>query len=759
MNTTQTKITPKRLVEHAISVRSLENALAVERAIIDLVGAEYRRPLGDIWNNFGLVSQAGDFDHKVIEAVTNAQDAILEREAAKRFAGAEVPYTSPREAAKDLLALDQAATRDRIHVDITSAGDEQLTQRKITIGVSDDGCGMTPAQMSTTVLQLGARHKSDSLYQQGAFGLGVKSTFRNAQAAVIITRRAPEMAGQREDRVAVAVVRWAEFGKGLGAHYLTTTDWADGGNPAAEPWSEPAGDIDFPVGTRLTLVEYQVKGLHRARSGDPKAFQAVASTRLNEPVIAFRHTSYLVNKPEPRTVYGLAHQLQVDPPKQRGRDRMPFAIDGVTYQLPINWWVFPVDGPRGRNSKVADGHVVSFTSSGQVHHHWDKNQFRAKTGLNKVHEGAYVVVETDALPITARTRLFTPDRAAMLPNDRAIQLEDSIAAFLKDHDELREINGQLQRAAVESALGSRKTRAVAQRISQAFHAKGFNTGGGAGPGRQNPPVGGGKPKKLKLLKEPTLLSGPRTVTVRPEDTRSITFWLNAQDSFLARGVGTFEVACDHPDLDTAKLPHSDLLNGRVRVNALIPETAKLGEFTLTATVPQWISGAGGLAGPLTHETTLIVTDEPRTPPSTPTSSGGVQGSGAEVALLWRHNLPANEAGHLEHLAASALANDPEYKDLAKLGEQPIPTIVLNENYTELKRYRESVRRKKGDAAVETAQGRYAAALGVGLLVMNADPTLESLSDEQRSAIGRAQARTALSLLPDFDLLMAQLEVD
>lgn len=162
MTTIVTKISPKALVERAVAVRSLEDALAAERAIIEFVGDEYRRPLGDVWNNFGLVSHAGDFDNKVIEAVTNAQDAILEREAAKRFAGGKIPYRSPREAANDLLALDQKTTRERIHVDLASAGDEQLKQRKITIGVSDDGSGMTPSQMSTTVLQLGSRHKSVS---------------------------------------------------------------------------------------------------------------------------------------------------------------------------------------------------------------------------------------------------------------------------------------------------------------------------------------------------------------------------------------------------------------------------------------------------------------------------------------------------------------------------------------------------------------------------------------------------------------------
>ena len=760
MSTVETKVTARQLVDLARDVRSHADAVAVERAIIGLVGAEHRRPLGDVWNNFGLVSQAGDFDHKVIEAVTNAQDSILEREAVARFGEEPIPYSSPREATEALLDLELKTTRDRIQVEFSSAGAEELKQRKITIAVSDDGCGMTPSQMTTTILQLGSRHKSERFYQQGAFGLGVKSTFRNAAAAVIISRRAPEMGDAAEDRVAVAVVRWEEFGKGLGAYYLTTSDWGDGADPGASPWSAPAAEVDFPVGTRLILVEYQVKGLHRARSGDSSAFQAVASTRLHQPVIPFRQTSYLVKKPEPRTVYGVAHQLEIDPPKLHGHDPMPFVIEGETYQLPIDWWVFPAGAgePGGRATRIANGHVVSFTSSGQVHHHWDKTRFKALTGWNKVDDRVYVVVRTDALPITTRTRLFTPDRAALLPSDHAIRLENSVAAFLKDHDELREINGQLQLEAVQSALGSRKTRAVAQRISQAFHAKGFSTGGGTGSGRNNPPKRG-RPKKLKLLKEPTALTGPKRVTVRPEDTRSITFWLDAKDSFMARGVGTFEVSTDHPDLDPTKLPHSDLVNGRIRVNALIPEDAKLGEFTLTTTVPQWSSGAGGLAGPLTFETTLVVTDEPPAPPPDPATSGGARGAGAEVALQWRGDMPANEAGHVEDITAEALSEDPEYKDLSKLGELPIPTIVLNENFSELRKYREARRKAKGDRAVEEAHARYAAGIGVGLLVMRAEKSLDGLTDEQLSAIGRAQARTTLSLLPDFDRLMNELDED
>lgn len=752
--------TAKKIVRFACDVRSMDDARRLEEAIVESVGSEHRRPLGDVWNNFGLVSHTGDFDHKVIEAVTNAQDAILEREATKRFRGGLIPYQSPRAAARDLLDLEGKTTSERIHVEFFSAGAVQDKQRAITIGVTDDGCGMKPTQMRSTILQLGSRHKSDSRYQQGAFGLGVKSAYRNAQAVVIISRRAPEMGDADADRVTVAVVTWKAFGKGLCASYLTTTDWGEGANGEAEPWSAPAADVEFPVGTRLLLVEYQVRGLHRAYSGDHRNFQAVANTRLHEPVLPFRQTSHLIKKAEPRTVYGLARALSDSPPADHGHDRLPFAIDGTTYQLPINWWVFPAaaNKPGGRDSRVAAGHVVSFTSSGQIHHHWDKPRFKADTRLNKVDDRVYVVVETDALPIETRTALFTPDRSAMLPGERATRLEESVAAFLRDHDELREINGNLQREAIESALGSRKTRAVAQRISQAFQAKGFSSGPGTGSGRGSG-GGRGKPKKLKLLKEPTALTGPKTVTMRPEDVRTITYWLDAKDSFMTRGIGRFDIECDHPDLDATMLLHSDLRNGRIRLNILIPENAACGEFNLVARAPEWNSLAGGLAGPLKHETTLVVTDEPPPPPTDPSKDSGAKSAGAEIALQWRDDIPGNQVGWVDEIEARALAADPEYKDLAKLGGTEIPTIVLNESFSQFRRYVSVMRANKGDRAVEDAKARYAAGVGVGLLVAHSDDDLKELTDDHRAAIARAQARAALTLLPDFDKLMAQLDAE
>ena len=754
-------MTDRGIIEQALAARSLEDVRALETAIVAHVGAEYRRPLGDAWNNFGLMSHAGDFDHKVIENVTNAQDAVLERLAAERFGPDRliVPFGSPREAADALIPRLTEDVERRIAVDIYSPGDVDLGDKRITFCVRDDGCGMTAAQMPHTILQLGSSHKSYVAWQQGAFGLGAKSTFRNARAVVIVSRRAPEMADD-DSRIAVAVVRWDSFGKGLAASYLTTTDWDEGRDPHALPWSAPASVMPgFGPGTYISLVSYQVRGFHRRFSGDERAFHAVAQTRLPRPVIPFRHTSHLVAKPEPRTVRGVAEALAsavaANPDLRRGRETLPFHIEGTTYQLPIDWFVFPAPAnkPGGRNSLVASGHVVVFTSAGQTHHHWDQATFKDRTRLNKLDGRVFVLVGTDELPIEIRTRLFTPDRSALLPNDDSIRLESAIAALLDDPEhELAEINSQLLREEIEKSLGGRGTRAVAQKISRAFAMRGFSSALSNGSGRRKKKKRG-RPHAFELLAEPTTIEGPEKVILRPGDTRSITYWINAVDAFARRG-GRLEVICDHPQINAREIAVGELHDGRARVTLAVPDQPELGEFTLTARIPEWPRVAGGIAGPISLETAVTMTDEPPKPPKEPDVGGGASRDGGEVALVWTRaedkEWGANVPGSLELVPAATLSLRDEYKDLRRLGDLEIPTIFLSEDYSELKKYLKTLHGRRKVITVERTQDKYAQGVGVGLLVLNEQEKKHPMDDDARVVAVQAIARATLSLLPEFD---------
>ncbi len=66
------------IITAALDARTLADAEKAQKMIEIAIGARYPRPLGDMPNNQGFTSTAGSFDHKIIENITNMQDAVLE---------------------------------------------------------------------------------------------------------------------------------------------------------------------------------------------------------------------------------------------------------------------------------------------------------------------------------------------------------------------------------------------------------------------------------------------------------------------------------------------------------------------------------------------------------------------------------------------------------------------------------------------------------------------------------------------------------
>ena len=94
----------REIISAALAARTVKQAEALNTAIAADVGATFYRPVGDKINNFGLMTTSGSYDFKLIENVTNMQDALLERAAGERFADLDaVPYPTPHEAARRLL--------------------------------------------------------------------------------------------------------------------------------------------------------------------------------------------------------------------------------------------------------------------------------------------------------------------------------------------------------------------------------------------------------------------------------------------------------------------------------------------------------------------------------------------------------------------------------------------------------------------------------------------------------------------------------
>ena len=772
--------TSRTVVQAALDASSVDDAIRLQEMLVENIGHEYFRPVGDKYGNGGLMGAAGSYDEKLIELVTNMQDGVMERLAKLRFGSLKaVPYANPHEAARELtghLSLNEMAKK--VQVLIKDPDSNAKKTKRITVCCRDEGCGMTPGSVPKTIFALGDSPKADVRFLQGAFGAGGAMTYRNAHYVVLVSRRDPALLGGGEqDRICVTIVFWKQLTKVKTAFYLVNRPWEKPGD-VSEPWSCPADEFpEFTPGTYLALISYGVEGAHRAHGGDERSFDTILNTRLYRPVMPVYFVNEIARAGRGDNIRGLAHRLeQTSHNLLVGEEALPFHHAGTTYQLPVRYVLFKTPGGPGERRKfVAKDHAVLFTSNGQAHHHWTPRGFRERTRFNKLYDRILVVVETDALPIEVRSNLFTPDRSELVRGDAAIRLEQEMETFLRESAVLQEANTSLIRESYKAG-SDQPTAAIARRISQALPLaiKGFGFGpsgpgagaggsGGNGPGSAG--GGGGSSRSIELHTDPTKVTGPKIVQAEPGRTRSITYKVDVVDSFYD-GRGELRVRCGHPDIDESDISVGRGWGGRVRVMIAVPDTAVLGDYSLEIVLDDWMRAAGGIGHRLAHTTTLRVVEQissSGTGTGKPTSNGQGTGgptAGGGVALRFTGIAEQEDWGHgtvgaIQDVPAQVLAEmQTDYAELAALGDQLIPTILINQDYTPFKKYLSS--RSKELTEVDRPREQYAVGVGVGILALRS--YLDSAAakgdrgpdDALLNAVYAATASATLAVMPAFD---------
>ena len=773
--------TSKKIVERALDARTPEEAAAVQDLIASAFGRRHQRPLGDTWNNQGILTGSGaSYDHKSLEVVTNMQDAVLELWAVREHGSRdETPFATPHDAAASLLAgLDRQQKAELATATVDKAGDEP-DKKRVTLVMRDFGCGIANAEVPRGIFRVGAKNKDGIDWQQGTFGLGGATTYRNARAVVLVTRRHPELLEPgEEDLITVAVVQWERLRTTTNAFYLVAAPW-DGDGPStwerALPLAIPASDVpDFRPGTHLALIAYDTEGLGR-RSGDERSFDTVLNTRLFRPVLPIKYRNNITRPDRHEVLDGLARRLEDNrgDAGTEGEDTLPFNHDGTTYHLPIRFRLFAKRGEKGeRRNFVAHGHALLITSNGQVHSHWTPQDFKLRTKLNKLYDRVLVEVQSDALPIEIRTELFTADRAQLVRSSVAMRLEKEIAAFLNDWPTLIDANKALIREAITGDNNDRPTIAVAEQIARAFKAKGFSLGGAGDSGGGRGPKPPDPTPPDDLYDDPTHLEGPESIEALLGKVKGVYFKINAKDGFVSRRAD-LQVTCDHPDIGPSEITIGELRAGRLRVAIAVPESADLGNYKLDIELSGWSKKSGGM-GPTFEWTTKmeIVEEESPKPPGRKRGGKKKGKSGADdgglVALIWKSDTddgvewtPAT-VGDIEMVSGADLAAErAEYKDLAKI-DAPVPTIVLNRTYSPLKAYVQARAAELTEEGKEQARDRYAVGAGVALLVIREEATKATRAgkphDEAALRAGQqAAARAVLSVLPEYDRIAKALE--
>lgn len=745
-----------KIVEAAINAATLEDAQRVQAMIAKEIGARHKRPLFDTVDNYGAVTGgSGSYDVKSIELDTNMQDTVLEREALRKFGSTTaVPYRSPMEAAKALFeGISYEELASRAVIEIRESDLPTKKTKRISLVNRDKGCGLTPESVPDTIFGLHST-KKDLPWQQGAFGIGGRTAYRNARAVVLVTRRDPKLlAGGEEDRIAIAVVEWEFQGKTQTASYLVTRPWKGPGDHAPV-FSIPASSYpEFEPGTHLVLISFGVEHIQTLDFRDTRSLYVLLNTRLYDPVIPIR-----VARPggHPDNARGLKRRLEDnpgDPPRPTSSEMLPFSSGGRTYQLPVTYYVFSGQGEGAgeRRRFVAPGHAVIFTSNGQTHHQWADNEFRDKIPtLQRLADRILVVVQTDELPIELRTTLFTADRSAMMRTDEALRLEREVAAFLREWDDLTEIHSELVRKALSNGQAQKSTVNLAKELGKAFQGIGFGigtvkrtgTGGvsangtaggegvGNGPGTGSHPPGKPTPA-LELYPDPTMLDGPESAVAVRGESKFLHYRLNAYDGFVPDRA-QIQVVSDHELIGEREITVGRLSRGRLRVSVAVPEEMAEGTVTIRVLLPQWVKRSGGLGGPLEWSTKLEIattlpvpgsgtkpgknSDKKGTNGNSGRSSEG-PGAGDIIPVIWK-NVPQEplNVGSAERMAAKDVAAArPEYTELSVLGDSQIWVVLLNEDYTNFKKYNAASVRTVSDKTRENRRLRYGRGVGTGML--------------------------------------------
>lgn len=759
------------LVDQAVRVETPEQLDALWTALEHL--SPHRRPVGDRWGNRGLFTAAGgNFDHKLIELVSNMHDAVILGVAVERhgFSVFEETacqlYSTPRSAVDALFGTSNRGDLANLaSIELRCGG---ANRRDRTVVFRDKGIGMSAADIPDALYRVGSSRKDGFYWQMGAFGRGGLTVLPNCYGWVVVTRRRRDCLPEGTcDEVVVSVVRWERVGNRQTetAMYQVTTPWTGDGNVALPPAFDASG-VAFEPGTHLAVVGFHADGIAVSRLGDERSLDTVIDTRLFDPPLPVLLTAPALGARAGRvtTLKGLRRRLEDNPRSDRveGHGELPINFSGETYRLPVAFYLFATGDVGTRRRFVARDHALILCSNGQVHAHWSTVDFRNRTRLPKLADRILVVVDTDNLPLPLRTTLFTADRTDLLRNSDAIRLEEEIVEFLNDWTELWDANSAMVRDAIRRSNAERSTKAVGQKIARVVAFKGQPAQPGVPPSQSKPRVAA--PRDLRV--DPSELSLPRDTALVRGRTKSIIASIDALDGFIPRRA-TLTVSCTHLDIDpTAAITIGEVRQGRIRITVAVPIDADSDEASLTVRTSDWIDATGSLRNGLSASMTIRVVDEvPAVAPAAPEPV--VEGSGVEatVALLWTSHeqeagWSAATAGRLEFVEADVLASaSDEYANLRGRHED-VPVIKLNEDYTPLKHYSAMRARNVGNEGVARAKDRYAVGLGVHMMFLHAairrlGPSAAESTDEMIDQSTAAAARGVLAVLPEYDQLASE----
>jgi hypothetical protein len=621
------------------------------------------RPVGDNEANYGLINIGSDPGAALVERVTNAIDAVIERESLRHLGSrprSAVP-ASPREAAElwfgvpggRVSNLSDPAKRQPLADNVVLTLLEDRHRRQPSVMIRDYGVGLTPKLIPSTILSLSGTNKIDKLYLAGAYGQGGSTVLAfSPEGTLFVSRRQPDLIDNGEaDVVAITFARYEELdvarNKNGRYSYLVTKN--------RDIPHVPASLLpDFKAGTCVLHFDLGIDRYSARLTQLTGSLWWLLQNGLFDPVLPIwaedARTSLLGGKErERRTIAGNFTRLTDD---RRDRIEHSDSVDvhlehssGAT-QVKVNYWVVR-SKDDGSSAQPIDVYVdpyqpITYTFFGQTHG-TDERRFTAeRLQLPYLAKFLIIQVELDLLLPAARRELLSTTRDRLKRTPFFFEMREKICAALAEDEQLIRLN-DIRKEELLARHSEKDRERMRQRFAQLMER--LKSGLDATSGGQSEGESGRPPTKphtreplepLPTRDEPTFLriaNAKHPVPVRLDRQALIRLESDAPDGYLASRIhAKLTMAC-HPPESIVLESKSDFHGGRAR---LVVRPGKQAKVEAEGTLSVFLFTPDDRA--LSNEVTFRI----ETPPEPPTA--GDKGKGRvkvpEPIPVYRDEWPA-----------------------------------------------------------------------------------------------------------------------
>lgn len=454
------------------------------RKVLQQIGMSKIRweDVGKRRNNLATINIGTDPASGVTERITNAIDAVLEKEWVQR----ESPegFMSPRRACEDWYGI-----KDGKLGNIKSAKDKKLEKlsskiqvtlfdsgkdHKPTVEIRDHGIGLSAEQFSKTILDLNGNNKIGKLHLMGAYGQGGSTALSYNNLTVIISK--PFYSDQpKKQKIAFTIVRinHGDLNKDKHEWYEYMVEKATG-----QPFTIEVNDDEFPPGTLVRHIMMDL-GKYKGKITTPSnSLWYLAHTYLFNPIIPFTISDRRHGLTDNRQVTGNNRLLTyTENLEYKNQVTQSFKSGSVT----IYWWVLNTlgDDPRNRiKHYVSISNPIIITFNGQKQGTIGNSLIKNDLKLPFLDRYLIVEVEADMMDNDSKRQLFSSTRESLRDTSILDELKRLAIDTLDGDDELKRLDKERKQRYFtkddSQVLDSLKKR-LARRINSYLKSSGSGT--------------------------------------------------------------------------------------------------------------------------------------------------------------------------------------------------------------------------------------------------------------------------------------------